>query len=139
MDHEKLMRLAIKKAKEGIDKGQQPFGACIVKNGQVISLAHNTVFATNDVTAHAEMNAIRDACQKLGSPDLTGCVIYATFKPCQMCQTASERANISKIYYGAGPEDLERPRTEYKIDITSHLLREENLALLEHARGSLSR
>lgn len=62
MDHEKLMRLAIKKAKEGIDKGQQPFGACIVKNGEVISLAHNTVLAR--ATSHDHELARRCLKQK---------------------------------------------------------------------------
>jgi len=97
---EKLMRLAIAKARKGIANGQEPFGACVVKGGEVISVAHNTIIEDMDVTAHTEMNAIRDACRKLKTANLSGCEIYATFKPCPMCQAACERANISKIYYG---------------------------------------
>ena len=78
------MKLAIEKAWEGIRKGQEPFGACIVRDGKAISVAHNTVRADIDVSAHAEMNAIREACKKIGTIDLSGCEIYATFEPCPM-------------------------------------------------------
>jgi len=98
---EKFMRLAIATAREGIANGQEPFGACIIKGEEVISVAHNTTIEDMDVTAHAEMNAIREACRKLKTTNLSECVIYATFKPCPMCHAACERANISRIYYGA--------------------------------------
>ena len=65
MNHEDLMRIAIEKARKGVEDGQLPFGACIARDGKIISIGHNTVNRTMDVTAHAEMNAIRMACKKL--------------------------------------------------------------------------
>ncbi len=105
---EKFMRLAIKKAEEGISKGQTPFGACIVKDGKVISCEHNIVWDTNDITAHAEIAAIRQACRKLKAIDLTGAVIYSTCEPCPMCFSACHWAKISMIVYGAKIADAAR-------------------------------
>lgn len=76
-----------------------PFGAVVVKDGEIISIASNTVLADNDPTAHAEVNAIRKACKKLGTYDLTGCELYATGYPCPMCLSAIIWANIKKVYY----------------------------------------
>jgi tRNA(Arg) A34 adenosine deaminase TadA len=134
MGEERFMRLAIEKAKEGIAKGQEPYGACVVKDGEVISVAHNTALADPDVTAHAEMNAIRQACKNLNTIDLSGCEIYATFKPCRMCQEACIRANISEIYYGVGPEDTGSTPIEPSIKITSSFLRDECFEMLQKAR-----
>ena len=127
---ERFMKLAIEKTWEGIKKGQEPFGACVVKDGKPISVSHNTKKEDIDVTAHAEMNAIREACKKLGTTDLSGCEIYATFKPCKMCEAACEKANIAKIYYGVGSEDLGTKSIEYNINITSGVLRKECLELV---------
>jgi len=128
---ENFMRLAIAKAREGIAKGQEPFGACVVKDREVISVAHNTTIEDMDVTAHAEMNAIREACSKLKTANLSGCEIYATFKPCPMCQAACERANISKIYYGVGPQDLGESLRESKTVITAGFLKNECSELVQ--------
>lgn len=105
MSDEKFMRLAIAKAREGIHSGQTPFGACIVKNGEVISCEHNIVLNSTDITAHAEVNAIRQACRKLNTIDLSGCVIYSTCEPCPMCFSACHWARISKVVFGAKIED----------------------------------
>jgi guanine deaminase len=102
------MRLAIAKARQGIVGGQAPFGACIVKNGQVISIAHNVVWRTQDITAHAEIHAIRQACRKLKTIDLTGCIIYSTCEPCPMCFSACHWARIRGIVYGARILDAKR-------------------------------
>ena len=134
MTEERFMRIAIDKAEEGIAKGQEPFGACIVRDGKIISVAHNTALADPDVSAHAEMNAIRMACKVLDTIDLSGCEIYATFKPCRMCQEACERANIPKIYYGAGPEDTGSAPMETDIQIEPGVLRNECLEMLRKAR-----
>jgi tRNA(Arg) A34 adenosine deaminase TadA len=129
---EKFMRLAIASAREGIVNGQEHFGACIVKDGMVVSVAHNTTIQDTDVTAHAEMNAIRKACKKLKTVDLSGCEIYATFKPCHMCQSACEKAHISRIYYGVGPKDLGRVSPiEFKTLITSGFMRSQCLELIQ--------
>ena len=84
-----------------------PFGAVIVKDGEVITVASNHVLAYNDPTAHAEITAIRQACDKLGTYDLSGCELYATGYPCPMCMGAIIWANIKKIYVSGLPEDAE--------------------------------
>jgi guanine deaminase len=104
-EDEKFMRLAIARAKEGVFKKQTPFGACIVKNGKVISCVHNKVWKDTDITAHAEVTAIREACRKIKSIDLSGSVIYSTCEPCPMCFSACHWARISKIVYGASISD----------------------------------
>ena len=79
------MRLAIRLATESVHKGGGPFGAVIVKNGEIISASSNRVTLDNDPTAHAEVCAIREACKKLNTFDLSGCVLYASCEPCPMC------------------------------------------------------
>lgn len=102
------MRLAVAKAQAGIRVGQTPFGACIVKSGRVVSLAHNVVWRTTDITAHAEMTAIRLACRKLKTIDLSGCVMYSTCEPCPMCFSACHWARIDRIVYGCSIRDAQR-------------------------------
>lgn len=104
-EHEKFMLRAITKAKQGIEASQSPFGACIVKDGDIISCEHNRVFADTDITAHAEIVAIKKACQKLNSIDLSGCVIYSTCEPCPMCFSACHWSKVSRIFYGAKIDD----------------------------------
>ena len=104
----KFMKLAIKEAKKGIIEGHGgPFGAVIVKEGKVISKAHNSVIKKNDPTCHGEMEAIRKATKKLKSFDLSGCEIYTTGYPCPMCFCAILWANIDKVYYGCNTTDTE--------------------------------
>ncbi len=99
------MRRAIEKAREGIARGQTPFGACIVRDGRVVACEHNVVWATTDITAHGEVNAIRAACKTLNTIDLSGCTIYSTCEPCPMCFSAIHWAKISTIVFGAGIAD----------------------------------
>lgn len=99
------MSLAIKKTKEGIAAGQSPFGCCIVKDGAVVSCEHNIVWASTDITAHAEITALRVACKNLGSIDLSGCTLYTTCEPCPMCFAACHWARVDKIVYGATIDD----------------------------------
>lgn len=99
------MRRAIEKAREGIARGQTPFGACIVRDGRVVACEHNVVWATTDITAHGEVNAIRVACKALGTIDLSGCTIYSTCEPCPMCFSAIHWAKIPTIVFGARIED----------------------------------
>lgn len=84
-----------------------PFGAAVVKDKQVISMGSNRVLADKDPTAHAEMVAIRRACERLGTHDLSGCELYATGYPCPMCLSAIMWANIKVIYVAGEPEDAE--------------------------------
>jgi len=99
------MQLAIDKTREGVAQGQTPFGACIVKDGKAVSCEHNKVWATSDITAHAEIVAIREACKRLGTIDLSGCVIYSTTEPCPMCFSAIHWANIGEVVFGASIAD----------------------------------
>jgi tRNA(Arg) A34 adenosine deaminase TadA len=108
MGHEDFMRQAIDLAVENIKNGGGPFGAVIVKDGEVIATGANRVTANNDPTAHAEVSAIRAACTKLGTFDLSGCVIYTSCEPCPMCLGAIYWAHIDKIYYGANQYDAAR-------------------------------
>ncbi|MBQ0096090.1 MAG: nucleoside deaminase [Bacteroidales bacterium] len=102
----KYMQMAIAQAREGITKGHGgPFGTVIVKDGEVVGQGHNRVLANNDPTCHGEISAIRDACGKLATFDLSGCELYTTGEPCHMCLCACMWANISKIYYGCTIED----------------------------------
>lgn len=104
-EDEKHMRKAIAAAREGMAAGQTPFGACIVKGGRIIASAHNSVWADTDITAHAEVNAIRRSCGKRKAIDLSGCTIYSTVEPCPMCFSAIHWANIDRIVYGAAIGD----------------------------------
>lgn len=90
---------------EGYEGG--PFGAVIVKDGEIIAAANNQVLATNDPTMHAEIAAIRIATKKLGRFSLHDCRIYATCEPCPMCMAAIIWAKIPKLYYGANRKDAE--------------------------------
>ena len=82
-----------------------PFGACVVKDGEIIGRGSNKVISENDPTAHAEINAIREACKNIGSHDLSGCELYTSCYPCPMCLSAIIWANIKKVYYGNTKED----------------------------------
>lgn len=103
------MQIAIDEARKGILAGDGgPFGTAIVRDGLVIASGHNHVLAYNDPTCHGEVDAIRKACQRLHTFDLTGCELYTTGEPCHMCLCACLWANISKVYYGCTIADNER-------------------------------
>ena len=103
-----FMQIAIQEAREGISNGDGgPFGTAIVRDGVLIASGHNHVLAYNDPTCHGEVDAIRKACKRLGTFDLTGCELYTTGEPCHMRLCACMWANISKIYYGCTIADNE--------------------------------
>ncbi|RKR82280.1 tRNA(Arg) A34 adenosine deaminase TadA [Mucilaginibacter gracilis] len=105
-EHEKFMRMAIELSEHNVRQGQGgPFGAVIVKNGMVIARSANKVVPQNDPTAHAEVSAIRLACQELETFVLEGCVIYTSCEPCPMCLGAIYWARIDKIYYANNKVD----------------------------------
>lgn len=93
-----FMKQAIEMACRNIKEGGGPFAALIVKDGRVIARTGNTVTKNNDPTAHAEVNAIRQACKELGTFDLSGCEIYSSCEPCPMCLSAIYWAHIDRIY-----------------------------------------
>ena len=103
------MEAAIAEAREGINNGDGgPFGAVVVKDGEIVASGHNRVLKNNDSTCHGEIDAIRKAEEKSGTYDLSGCEIYTTGEPCPMCLAAIMWANISKVYYGCTLEDNEK-------------------------------
>ena len=99
------MQKAIELSIESVKNGGGPFGAVIVKNGEIISEASNSVTKTNDPTAHAEINAIRLATKKLNTFDLSGCEIYTSCEPCPMCLGAIYWARLDKIYFANNKTD----------------------------------
>ena len=138
-DAAKFMRKAIRLSVANVDKAKGgPFGCVIVKDGEVIARGSNSVTATNDPTAHAEVVAIRKACKALKTYQLTGCEIYTSCEPCPMCLAAIYWARPDKIYYANSKEDaaainfddkliydeLAKPISERKI-FTEQLLRDE--------------
>ena len=101
LDNTAFMRRAIALAEEGMHAGKGgPFGAVVAKDGEIIGEGCNKVTSSKDPTAHAEIVAIRAACQALGSVSLEGCDIYASSEPCPMCYSAIVSTNIERIYYG---------------------------------------
>ena len=135
-----FMRQAIRLANESVERGGGPFGAVIVKDGEIVAGSSNSVTIDNDPTAHAEVNTIREACRKLRTFDLSGCTIYTSCEPCPMCLGAIYWARISKIFYGNTRQDardiqfaddfiyeeLDRPLSERTVPIVP-LLRAEAL------------
>ena len=108
-DHTALMQPALEVCRQGIAAGQSSFGAAIAHHsGKLICVAHNTVRATCDPAAHAEVNAIRLACQTLGTIDLSGHVLATTCEPCPMCAAAIHWARLDAVIYGAQIEDAAR-------------------------------
>ena len=106
VDH---MRRAITLSLEMMRSGRGgPFGAVIAKDGKIVAEGFNQVTSTNDPTAHAEVVAVRLACQALGTFDLTGCEIYTSCEPCPMCLSAIYWARISAIYYANDRHDAAR-------------------------------
>ena len=108
MKKEDFMRKAIELSIENVKNGGGPFGAVIVKGDEVIATGVNRVTANHDPTAHAEVSAIRAACEKLGTFDLEGCEIYTSCEPCPMCLGAIYWAHLDKIYYGNNKADAAR-------------------------------
>ena len=102
IDYSELMQHAIAAAKDGIQRGESPFGAAIASvSGQIVLTAHNTVRESCDATAHAEVNAIRGACRTLGRIDLGGHIIATTCEPCPMCAAAIHWAKLDAVVFGA--------------------------------------
>lgn len=100
-----FMRKAIEISQISIKEGGGPFGAVIVQGGIIVSTGNNRVTKNNDPTAHAEIEAIRDACKKLGKFKLSNCTIYTSCEPCPMCLGAIYWAGIKRVFYGNNRED----------------------------------
>ncbi len=105
MKDEDFLRQAIHLAEASVRSGGGPFGAVIVKDGEIVGRGHNRVTLDNDPTAHAEVQAIRDACQHLGTFSLKGCKLYVNCEPCPMCLAACYWAHLDEIVYAADAAD----------------------------------
>lgn len=105
LKHETFLREAIKLAEENVANGGGPFGALIVKDGVIVATGVNRVTASNDPTAHAEICAIREACETLKTFSLQGCTLYSSCEPCPMCLSAIYWARVDKLYFAASRLD----------------------------------
>ena len=105
MTKEEMMRRAIVLSVDNVRNGGGPFGAVITRNGEVVATGVNRVTANNDPAAHAEVTAIRNAAQKLGTFDLSDCEIYTSCEPCPMCLGAIYWARLKKVYFANNKED----------------------------------
>jgi tRNA(Arg) A34 adenosine deaminase TadA len=105
MQHEKFMAQAIEMAKQSVASGGGPFGAVIVKDGQIVGRGINRVTVWNDPSAHGEIVAIRDACKNLNTFQLSDCILYTSSEPCPMCLGAIYWARLKAVYYANTKED----------------------------------
>lgn len=121
-----FMRRAIELSRHGsmVEKSGGVFGAVIVKDGKIIAEGYNQVKKRNDPLWHAEMQAIREACQKLGTPHLEGCVLYTSAECCPMCLATAYWAHLDHIYYGATTADALKYGNFADIDILDEVRKE---------------
>ena len=141
-EDEKWMNLALEQAKKAEEKGEVPVGAILVKDGLIIARAHNQPISTNDATAHAEIQALRAAGEKLKNYRLTGTSLYVTLEPCAMCLGAIMHARVERIVFGAhdpktgvcgSSENLMDSNCfNHKIDLVSGVLENESKQLLKN-------
>ncbi|MEO8445807.1 MAG: nucleoside deaminase [Gammaproteobacteria bacterium] len=101
------MRAALAAAQRGRLAGEPPVGACVVQDGRVIASAHTAVISGPDATAHAEILALRAACQHARTPWLDGCELYVTVEPCAMCLAAAHYSGIERVYFGVGLDAMQ--------------------------------
>jgi tRNA(Arg) A34 adenosine deaminase TadA len=118
MNDERFMAQAIAEAERGKRVGNLPFGAVVVRAGLVVGRGHSQEMTSRDVTAHAEMQALKEACQRLGR-DLTDSTIYTSGEPCNMCASAIFHAKISRVVIGAARSDLPHVFRQRQIGITA--------------------
>lgn len=105
--HEEFLREAIELAYHNVQAGGRPFGAVLVRDGEVLARGTNQIAATSDPTTHAEMEAIRSACRRLGNVRLSGAVMYASGHPCPMCLAAMHLSGVERAFYAYSQEDAE--------------------------------
>lgn len=136
LDDQYFMRQALIEAQKAYEQGEVPVGAVIVSRGRIIARAHNLTETLNDVTAHAEMQAVTAAANLLGGKYLTDCTLYVTLEPCIMCAGALGWSQISRIVYGASDE--RRGFSEFapqslhpKTQVTRGIMAEECLAIVK--------
>ena len=141
------MELAIKEAKKALGIGEVPIGAIVIYNGEIVGRGYNLKEELQDPTAHAEMIAIREAAQRLGSWRLSDCQLFVTLEPCPMCIGAMLQARIKRLVYGAADEKggatgslynlADDERFNHQIEVKSGVLAEESSQMLKEFFRSL--
>ena len=135
-----MLSLALEEAEKAREKGEVPVGAVIVKNGEIIARAHNLKETLKDPTAHAEILAIREACNKLNNWRLHGCEMYVTLEPCSMCAGALIQARLKKVYIGTMDKktgacgsvlNLLNYEFNHKVDVETGILQQECEGILK--------
>ena len=109
-ERQRFMDRAFEMRRVAAERGDQAFGAVVVRDGQVVGEGASAVVTAPDPTAHGEIQAIRDAARRLGTARLAGCELYTTFSPCPMCETAAYWAGIARVYHGEAITDAGPPR-----------------------------
>jgi tRNA(Arg) A34 adenosine deaminase TadA len=104
------MRRAFDMRRISVERGDQAYGAVIVKDGRIVGEGISAVITTNDPTAHAEMQGIRDAARRLGTRDLSGCEMYGTSRACPMCEAGAYWARVARLYYGESITEAGAPK-----------------------------
>ena len=135
------MELALEQARLAARAGEVPVGALVIKDREVLGLAHNRNLLDNDPTAHAEIVALRQASARLGNHRLIGCTVYSTIEPCSMCAGALIHARVSRLVYGAADakagavasvlQVLNHPSLNHKMEVASGILAEKCSAILQ--------
>jgi len=141
MDDRRLMQLALEEARASLQHEDVPIGCVIVRDDEVLARAHNRREESNDPTAHAEILALSEAAQKIGSWRLEGCSAYVTLEPCAMCAGAMVLARIDRLVYGAPDPKAgavrslfnlaDDPRLNHRVEVTAGLLEQDSSALLK--------
>ncbi|NNE64913.1 MAG: nucleoside deaminase [Gammaproteobacteria bacterium] len=108
-DHRAFIKRAFEMRDLAVETGDQGYGAIVVRGNQIIGQSPSHVIVHNDPTAHAELEAIRDAARRIGSRDLSGCILYSSSAACPMCEAAAYWANIERLIYGNNASDSGRP------------------------------
>ena len=145
----KHMREAIRLMRQAgvVDKTGGPFGAVIVRNGEVLAATGNSVLRDNDPSAHAEVNAIRAACKKVGAPNLKGATLYTSCEPCPMCYSTAYWARVERIYYAAAwsdyadlfddsniSTDMKKPYAERQVPVSQLMPADAQAVWLEYRK-----
>lgn len=141
MEHLDFMREALREARKAYRKGEAPIGAVVVKEGRIVSRAHNLRESKQNALNHAEILAIDKACKKLKSWRLDGCDLYVTLEPCSMCSGAIIQARIARLYFGASDpkagcvgsiaDILSIPRLTHKVEYEGGLMGEDCSMILK--------
>ena len=135
-----MMKIAIELAQEASSFGEVPVGAIVVKDGQIIGRGSNAPISLHDPSAHAEIQALRDAAKNLGNYRLVNCTLYVTLEPCAMCTGAIQHARIARLVYGASDDKtgacgsvvnlMTEAKLNHHTEVTGGIMAEETATLL---------